>query len=136
LPATVPVEISAGQVCLARTDDGSGKPGPLLRLETDAVLLMTGFEADMSLFENAGVQLLGAEQAPIFDEETMETNVPSLYVAGTAAGGTQNRYTYFISTSHDHVAKIVRAITGQNPALLGTTPARNNAVTWKEVKAN
>jgi thioredoxin reductase (NADPH) len=135
-PATVPLEITPGHVLLAGTQgDGSGN-GRHLSLETDAVLLMTGFEADMSLFRAAGVQLNGPQQAPTFDEETMETNIPGLYVAGTAAGGTQSRFTYFISTSHDHVAKIVRALTGKVPTQLGTVSTRNNAVTWKEVKAN
>jgi thioredoxin reductase (NADPH) len=90
----------------------------------------------MTLFSQAGVTLNGDEQAPLFYESTMETDVPGLFVAGTAAGGTQSRFTYFISTSHDHVAKIVKAITGQPPGPLGTIPARNNAVTWEEVKAN
>ena len=62
--------------------------------------------------------------------------MPGLFVAGTAAGGTQRKFTYFISTCHDHVVKIVKAITGIVPDKLGTVPARNNAVTWEEVKAN
>ena len=82
------------------------------------------------------VALEGRQQIPVRDEATMETNVPGLFVAGTAAGGTQERFTYFISTCHDHVAKIVRAMTGRVPQRLGTIPARNNAVTYSEVKAN
>jgi len=66
----------------------------------------------------------------------METNVPGLYVAGTATGGTQSRFTAFISTSHDHVGKIVKALTGTTPERLGTVQARNNAVDWEEIKAN
>ncbi len=67
----------------------------------------------------------------------METNVPGLFVAGTAAGGTQmHKFTLFISTTHDHVIKIVRAITGRVPTQIGDIPARNNAVTYEEVKAN
>jgi thioredoxin reductase (NADPH) len=90
----------------------------------------------MELFERAGVQLQGVERAPVHDSRTMETNVPGLYVAGTAVGGTQIRFEHFISTSHDHVARIVRALTGHLPQELGTVPARNNAVSWEEVKAN
>jgi thioredoxin reductase (NADPH) len=82
------------------------------------------------------VSLVGPEQAPVLNPETMETNVPGLFAAGTAAAGTQKRFTSFISTSHDHVARIVKAITGQMPDRLGTVAGRNNAVTWEEVKAN
>lgn len=135
-PSTQPVEITPSYVKLACTGDEAGLNGGIFKHETDAVLLCTGFEADMTLFQQAGVTLCGEEQAPQHDQSTMETNVPNLYVAGTAAGGTQHRFTYFISTSHDHVARIVRAITGRHPGPLGTVPDRNNAVTWEEVKAN
>jgi thioredoxin reductase (NADPH) len=42
----------------------------------------------------------------------MQTNVPGLFVAWTAAAGTQQRFRLFIENSHHHVAKIVKAITG------------------------
>jgi len=45
----------------------------------------------------------------------METNIPGIYVAGTAAGGTQNRYRLFIENCHVHVSKILSAITGAAP---------------------
>jgi hypothetical protein len=66
----------------------------------------------------------------------METNVPDLYVVGTAAGGTQSKFKHFISTSHDQVARIIKALTGHLPDRLGTVDARNNAVSWEEVRAN
>jgi thioredoxin reductase (NADPH) len=134
--STIPVEITPSYVKLASTSDGVTADGNAITFQIDAVLLCIGFEADMTLFKQAGVTLLGEEQVPLIDEHTMETNIPGLYVAGTAVGGTQNRFTHFISTSHDHVAKIVKAITGRAPGPLGSIPARNNAVTWEEVKAN
>lgn len=135
-PSTNLLEITPSTVKLASTVDGAAPNGNVITHEIDAVLLCIGFEADMTLFKQAGVTLIGEEQAPQFNESTMETNVPGLYVAGTAAGGTQSRFTYFISTSHDHIARIVQAITGRSADPLGTVPARNNAVTWEEVKAN
>lgn len=136
LPATIPVEIKPMVVMLAPTRDGRNPAGDAVAHETDFVLLCTGFEADMSLFHQAGVTLVGPEQAPKLNPATLETDVPGLYAAGTAAAGTQERFTTFISTSHDHVARIVKAITGKAPGRLGTVAARNNAVTWEEVKAN
>lgn len=135
-PATLPVEITPGCVRLAGTSDGRSPDGPIHEVPADFVLLATGFVADMRLFELAGVQLHGAERAPVYNPETMETNVPGLYVAGTAAGGTQSRFKYFISTCHHHVSNIVRHISGVTPDQIGTIPARNNAVTWQEVQAN
>jgi thioredoxin reductase (NADPH) len=135
-PSTIPVDITPSFVKLAGIHDKAVKNSDTLKFDVDAVLLCIGFEADMTLFKKAGVTLIGDDQVPKFNELTMETNIPGLYVAGTVAGGTQNRFTYFISTSHDHVAKIVKAITGHTPGPLGSVPARNNAVTWEEVKAN
>lgn len=135
-PATVPVEISPTYVCLAPVNDTPAGNGSPFKHETDFVYLATGFAADMTLFAEAGVDLVGAAAAPYHNPETMETNIPGLFAAGTAVGGTQERFTYFISTSHDHVAKIVKTITGKLPDRIGTVAARNNAVTWEEVKAN
>lgn len=136
IPSTIPVEITPTHVVLAETADGMVGNGRILHHKTDFVILATGFRADMSLFRNAGVTLQGPAEVPLYDEATMETNVPGLYVAGTAAGGTQERFTHFISTTHHHVIKIVRHITGITPQHIGSVPTRNNAVTYEEVKAN
>ncbi len=136
-PATAPVEITPTEVVLASTQADGSPNGQLTHLPFDFVLLATGFVADMSLLAQSGVELVGEEQAPRYNPETMETNVPRLYVAGTVAGGTQiHKFKFFISTTHDHVISIVRHITGVTPRQVGTVTARNNAVTYEEVKAN
>jgi thioredoxin reductase (NADPH) len=45
----------------------------------------------------------------------METSVPGIYVAGTAVGGTQDKYTVFIENCHVHVERIVSALMGTAP---------------------
>jgi thioredoxin reductase (NADPH) len=89
--------------------------GEQFDVSADFVLLLVGYEQDKTLLKLAGVQLVGENFAPAFDDRTMETNVPGIYVAGTAAGGTQNRYRLFIENCHVHVAKILSAITGAAP---------------------
>lgn len=80
---------------------------------TDTVLLLTGYEQDPTLFEQVGVRLLGEGRRPLFNEQTMETNVPGLFVAGTAVAGTQLAgVKHFIETSHVHVERIIAALTG------------------------
>lgn len=120
LPETLPIEITPQHVLLAPAQDGKPTGGKPLVHPTDFVLLATGFVADMGLFEGAGVNLLGEQRAPVFSPETMETNVPGLYVAGTAAAGTQQRFRLFIENCHEHVEKIVAALTGRpyQPAAL------------------
>lgn len=98
-----------------RTDATILDPGALA-LEPDFVLLLTGYEQDSTLFEQAGVALDGPHRRPRHDPNTMETNVPGLFVAGTAVAGTQaSGVKAFIETSHVHVDRIVAALTGARP---------------------
>lgn len=132
LPATVPVAITPAHVVLApATGDG-----PMIEHETDFVLLNTGFRGDQTLLERAGVELRGENRVPAFDPETMETNVPGLFVAGTVAAGIQQRYTLFIENCHDHAGKIARAITGRWPAALGNAAGRNYELAFEHIQAN
>lgn len=111
LPATVPVEITMQEVLLAATDEqGTLMAGEIEHLPFDFVLLCTGYQADTTLFSLLGVDLLGTEQSPRYNPETMESNVPGVFVLGTAAGGTQSKFMHFIETSHAHVPKILGAI--------------------------
>ncbi|MDA0246169.1 MAG: NAD(P)-binding domain-containing protein [Chloroflexi bacterium] len=136
-PSTVPIEITPSHVVLASTQEDGSPNGRVTRLPANFVVLATGFEADMSLLAEAGVELVGEEQAPQHNPDTMETNIPGLFVAGTAAGGTQiHKFKLFISTTHHHVVNIVRTITGVEPTQVGTTTSRNTVATYEEVKAN
>ena len=90
-------------------------------LPFDFVLLMTGYEADLSLLRAAGVELTGSCERPVYDEHTMQTNVPGIYVAGCAIGGTQDKYSVFLENCHVHVPRIVRALRGEEVTGL-TTP--------------
>jgi thioredoxin reductase (NADPH) len=131
-PETMPLEIQPDRIVLAST----GAAQDLTTHATDFVLLCTGFVADLALFELAGVNLVGAERVPEYDPETMETNVPGLYVAGTAASGNRVRYALFIENSHQHVARIAAAITGTWPTQIGTIASRRYEVLLAQIEAN
>jgi thioredoxin reductase (NADPH) len=135
-PETVPVEILPSQVVLAPVVAGQPGKGGHVQCPADFVLLCTGFSADLDLFASAGVALSGQERVPQTNPQTMETNVPGLYVAGTAAAGDQRRYTLFIENCHQHVAKIVAAVTGQWPDRIGTIAARKYDVPLEAIQAN
>jgi thioredoxin reductase (NADPH) len=59
-------------------------------------------------------------RVPSFEPATMETDVPGLYVAGTAANGDQGRHKLFIETTHHHVTRIVNHISGRKPTRVNT----------------
>ena len=111
LPRTRPVAITREHVALA----GDAQELGTRKVPADFVLLLTGYVQDTSLFEMAGVELRGENRAPVVDPDTMQANVPGLYIAGTAAAGTQVRFRLFIENCHPHVARIARALTGREP---------------------
>lgn len=107
---TVPVAIFRNQVALRNLNDGQTFEVPV-----DDVLILIGFDADMSLFEKCGVVLDSDAQIPQFDPVTMETNIAGMYVAGTAVAGTQSSYQVFLENCHIHVERIIAALTGGPP---------------------
>jgi thioredoxin reductase (NADPH) len=108
LPRTTPTEIGAGTVTLA------GEDGSTQTIANDFVLMMTGYRQDPTLFNLLGVELRGDDRQPVYDPKTMETNVPNVYVAGTAVAGTPPRkVTVIVETCHVHVPRIVAALQGK-----------------------
>ena len=101
-----PIQITPSHVTLR---DASGAA---IEVPADFVLLAIGYEADMSLCRLAGVELSGPCEKPTFDERSMQTNVPGIYLAGTVTGGTQDKYAVFIENGHVHIDRIVTALTG------------------------
>lgn len=80
----------------------------------DNVLVMTGYRQQTDLFDMLGVELVGDSREPFHDPETMETNVPGVFIAGTAVAGTPPRkVSVIVETCHVHVPRIVGAITGR-----------------------
>jgi thioredoxin reductase (NADPH) len=114
---TCPTAITATHVTLSPSSEGAGVGAQDLPI--DFVLLLTGYNADMSLARSAGITLSGRQQLPTFNPDTMETNVPNLYIAGTAIAGTQGGsgrgYKVFLENCHIHVPRIVRHLTHQPP---------------------
>jgi thioredoxin reductase (NADPH) len=109
-PRTVPTAIDPTGITLAPVDDPAAPP---VRLPADFVLLLIGYRADTALFAMAGVTLEGENKGPRHDPTTMETDVAGLFVAGTAAAGTQHHFKLFIENSHVHVDRIVSRLTGR-----------------------
>ncbi len=78
-------------------------------LRADAVFPLIGYEPDFAFFERCGIQLEGPNRIPSHDLETLESNVPNLYLAGAILGGTEVGR-IFIENSRHHAALIANAI--------------------------
>jgi thioredoxin reductase (NADPH) len=83
-------------------------PQGIEELPADTVFLLVGYRADTALFVRAGVELTERE-APRYDPETFETNVPGLFVAGGALAGVDTG-TVFIENGRFHGEKILEVI--------------------------
>jgi thioredoxin reductase (NADPH) len=96
-------EIRSGEVIL-KNEDGQ------FSIENDFVLAMTGYMPDYHLFERIGVPIGKDEyQTPQYNEETLESTVPGLYVAGVINSGLQTSK-LFIENTRDHGEKIITHI--------------------------
>src|SRR5262245_28954873 len=83
-------------------------PQGVEELPAETVFLLVGYRADTDLFVRAGVELTDRE-APRYDPETFETNVPGLFVAGGALAGVDTG-TIFIENGRFHGEKILEVI--------------------------
>ena len=81
-----------------------------LTLANDWVLAMTGYQPDLGFLKKIGVTLSDDEiMKPQYDEETHESNVKNIYLAGVICGG-MNTHRLFIENSREHAEKIVATI--------------------------
>jgi bacillithiol disulfide reductase len=77
-------------------------------IPADAVFPLVGYEPDFKLFERCGIRE-GENRAPVHDPETLESNVPGIYLAGALLGGSEIGR-IFIENSRHHAAMIADAI--------------------------
>ena len=86
-------------------------------IPADAVFLLTGFRPDVELLRRAGVRVDETTLAPVHDPETLESNVPGLYLAGAVVSGRETNRV-FIENGRFHGNLILQAIRrklSQNP---------------------
>ncbi|MFC0427069.1 YpdA family putative bacillithiol disulfide reductase [Chryseobacterium scophthalmum] len=78
-------------------------------IENDFVLAMTGYLPDFNFLKNSGIDLQGECLNPVYNPETMETNIKNLYLAGVVCGG-KDTHLWFIENSRIHAEMIIRNI--------------------------
>src|SRR5215470_3947814 len=88
-------------------ENGSGEK----RLPARQVFALTGYHPDFDFIESFGVKLDPHTKKPALDPETLESNVPGLYLAGVVIGG---RHTgeIFIENGRFHGKQIINALKG------------------------
>lgn len=79
-------------------------------IDNDFVLVMTGYRPDFDLLQTTGVHLSDdGLLIPEYQEATMETNIPGIYLAGVVCGGMET-HKWFIENSRIHAKIIIEDI--------------------------
>ena len=79
-------------------------------LPNDFVLAMTGYEPNFELLEQLGVNFQQDEyRTPVYNEQTMESNIQGVYLAGVVCGGYKTNK-WFIENSRIHAPRIIESI--------------------------
>lgn len=84
----------------------------LIRIDNDFVLALTGFHPDHEFLTSAGITF-EEEGHPTFNEETMESNVPGIYLAGVVVSRKHDANEIFIESGRFHGHKIAAHIQQQ-----------------------
>jgi len=88
-------------------------PNGKVTIENDFVLALTGYKPDLNFLEKIGIQLSNDElKIPVYNPETMETNIEGLFLAGVVCGGMQT-HKWFIENSRVHANMIVDFISSK-----------------------
>jgi|TARA_B100002052_G_scaffold122462_1_gene112690 thioredoxin reductase (NADPH) len=85
-------------------------PTGVEKINNDFVLAMTGYLPNYEILKKLGVKINDDEfKTPLYNEETMETNINGVFLAGVICGGLKTNK-WFIENSRDHSQKILSTI--------------------------
>jgi len=78
-------------------------------LPNDFVFAMTGYHPDFSFLEKLGVRFEGEDRLPVCNSETLESNVPGIYLAGVIVAGSRTSE-IFIENGRFHGRQIAASL--------------------------
>ena len=81
-------------------------PEGTITIPNDFVMAMTGYRPNFDFLKKMGIVLSDDKFIPQYNPETMETNLPGLYLAGVVCGGLDT-HLWFIENSRIHADMIV-----------------------------
>lgn len=98
---------------ITETDVVCSVRGNQQKIPAQFIFAMTGYHPNHDFLRKIGVSFDEESGRPFLDEETMETNVPGIYVAGVLAAG-NNANEIFIENGRFHGEQIAQAIQAKN----------------------
>ncbi|QED48457.1 YpdA family putative bacillithiol disulfide reductase [Cytobacillus dafuensis] len=89
------------------------KNNEVFELKNDFVFAMTGYHPDHTFLKSIGVKIDSETGRPFFNNETMETNIEGIFIAGVIAAG-NNANEIFIENGRFHGGLIAELIKNKN----------------------
>jgi thioredoxin reductase (NADPH) len=90
-------------------------PGGRVSIANDFVFAMTGYHPDFAFLERLGIRFEGPDKLPICNPETLESNVPGIYLAGVIVAGSRTSE-IFIENGRFHGRQIAIALESNTKA--------------------
>jgi thioredoxin reductase (NADPH) len=87
-------------------------PGGAMALPAVHVFALTGYHPDFDFLRQLGVKLDPQTNKPALDPQSLESNVPGLYLAGVVIGGNHTSE-IFIENGRFHGKQIIAALAGR-----------------------
>lgn len=79
-----------------------------VNLENDFVLALTGYQPNLQFLKQMGIEISDDElMVPSYKSESMESNMPGIYLAGVICGGMET-HKWFIENSRIHAEIIIK----------------------------
>ncbi len=85
-------------------------PDGIVTVQNDWVLAMTGYQPNLDFLRSMGIKIADdGVCTPAYNENSYETNVKGIYLAGVVCGGL-NTHVFFIENSREHAKMIIQNI--------------------------
>ncbi len=84
-------------------------PEGRIALRNDFVFAMTGYRPDFAFLEELGVRFEGPDKQPVCNPQTLESNVPGVYLAGVIVAGSRTNE-IFIENGRFHGRQIAQSL--------------------------
>ncbi|MBK0379500.1 YpdA family putative bacillithiol disulfide reductase [Mucilaginibacter segetis] len=82
-------------------------------IPNDFVMAMTGYKPNFDFLAKLGINLTKDKFIPEYNQHTMETNMPGMYLAGVVCGGLDT-HLWFIENSRIHADMIINDIVAKD----------------------
>lgn len=88
-------------------------PEGKITIPNDYVIAMTGYQPNFDFLGESGIRLSeDQKRCPTYNDETMETNMKNIFLAGVVCGGMET-HLWFIENSREHAKKIIKKIAAE-----------------------